>query len=148
MKSLLLAFALYLFTFLSAVFAIEVRTAEEAYIDLRSLVFPVTDNSRTFYNGDVTIFNVDTVEPAACAMHLAIVMPDRTQEYAGARRVWVVGCFSSVDIKQAKTSYDPNLGLLLEVPYAYYDGNTGQSVPSPAPVRIRLNMATAMVTLE
>ncbi len=109
------------------------------------LVSPV----RTFSNDKIRIAHVDTDgEPVCCSSHLLIFIPSQEigsqcfalsqeavkkaegkEEEQGSPRG-----FSNIEFKQIKSSYDPNRGLLLNVPYTLYE----EKRPRMAKVRIDL----------
>lgn len=129
----------------------QVRSCEDAYVGITSLVTPVGDNSRGFYNdesGDgprVYIYNVDTIEPAAHSAGLAFVIPDNDSELGDSKCLAIIQ-LTSVDITKAKASYDAK-GLHLEIPKQDYDGDTGTSKPG-APLKVRIDLKASAVVVE
>ncbi len=117
---------------------------DEVGVGITSLIGTGPANARSFYNGAVSVYNIDEIEPACCSAGLAIVLPDVTSEIGDAKCV-VTRHYSGIDISKAKTSYDPAKGLLLKVPTSLY--NDGDSVPGPT-VRIRINLKTSTVVFE
>jgi hypothetical protein len=110
---------------------------------IEALVAPIQRNSRSFYNGRVVAYNVDVEEPAARSAGLAILVPQPDSE-GGFTRCIGVGYFRSIDIQDAKSSYDPKKGLLLEIPYTNYDfeAGDGSTVGGVAKLRIDLRVGT------
>lgn len=90
------------------------------------LVFPVSENTRTFGNGDVRFIHLNTFgEPAAGASR--ILIQDRKRSELGfvcglATITDAVG-FSDVDLSNARSSFDPEIGLSVEVPVRAFDGD-------------------------
>ena len=112
---------------------------------LENVVHPAHKNVRMFYNDQVAVYYLDYEEPAACSYALAIVLPDVTAEIP-MRKCVEISCFSGIDIKNAKSSYDPIKGLLLTIPYRVYNG--GGTDPAKEPVQIRVNLQNASVRVE
>lgn len=117
--------------------------------DMRVIVEPWQENSRTFYNGDVRIALGDSTEPACCAIHVLILMPDPDNEL-GERKCVVVNRgggmgFSGVDFQALKSSYDPATGLTVSFPYSMWNPETNLMGPWKN-ATIRMNLATGDVT--
>ena len=117
--------------------------------DMRVVVEPWEENSRTFYNGDVRVSLGDSTEPACCALHVVILMPDQDNEL-GERKCVVINRgggmgFSGVDFKALKSSYDPAIGLTLSFPYSMWNPETSRMGPWKNAL-IRINLATGDVT--
>jgi len=96
-------------------FGHEVKPCEAAGVDLRSLIGPVAKNSLVLYDGKVTLYNVDTIEPACCSGGIAVVLPDVKDELGGNACMASIG-YTNIDVTKAKRSYDPAKGMLLELP--------------------------------
>jgi len=115
-----------------------------------NLVEPWGDNSRTFANGAVKIALLDTFEPACCSFHLLVLSPD--PEISRACHVVSVSPgtgWGNIHFMKQKASYDPALGLRVNVLVDKYDAQTG--VINPAlrqTLGVRINQATGLVTLE
>lgn len=128
-----------------------VRSCEDAYVGITSLVTPVADNSRGFYNDEsgggprVYVYNVDTIEPAAHSAGLAFIIPDKDSELGDSKCLAIIQ-LTSVDITKAKASYD-GAGLHLEVPKDDYDNDTGTSKPG-APLKVRIDLKASTVEIE
>ncbi len=119
--------------------------------DMRNIVEPWSEYSRTFYNGQVRVALADTVEPACCSFHLVILMPDPESEL-GDRKCVAIGSgdgngFSGFDFDRLKANYDPAVGLILSVPHRRYDHNTGAS-GSLRFGRVILNLSTGTVRAD
>lgn len=100
---------------------------------------------RSFYDGQVTLLELDTVEPACCASGVAIVMPDEPHgEEPVGPRCWAVTGYGGVDLRAARARYDPRSGLTLTIPTLTYDPATGRSVAG-APIRLRINAARGTI---
>jgi hypothetical protein len=90
----------------------------------QSLIEPWEDHSATFANGAVRIAMLDTVEPAAAAMHLLILSPPYNE--VGDRQCKTIGSgarigFSGIRWAALTSGYDPAVGLIFEVPVSRYD---------------------------
>ena len=100
---------------------------------------------RSFYRGDVTLFALDTIEPACCSAGVAIVMP---AEPHGNEPVgfacWAIKGLAAVDLRAARSSYDPRRGLTLTIPTRGYDPDTGGTVPAE-PIRLRIDAARGTI---
>jgi hypothetical protein len=117
---------------------------DEAGIGLTSLVTPVGDNSRQFYNGQVSVYLVDTIEPACCSAGVAIVLPDAESEL-GDSKCFAVLYQSTIDLKAARANYSPANGLLIEMPAKEQD-DAGNQISKP--LKLRVNLKSSAATLE
>jgi hypothetical protein len=122
----------------------QVVPCEEAGIGLTTLVTPVAENSRQFYNGQVSVYLVDTIEPACCSAGIAIVLPDAESELGDAKCLAVLNQ-SSIGLNAAQARYSPSKGLSIEMPASEQD-DAGNRIPSP--LKLRINLKSSMVTLE
>ena len=94
---------------------------------------------RSFYDGQVTLFELDTIEPAAAPAGVAVVIPDVPDvEGIPTPQCWAVINFSSVDVAAARARYDPRQGLTLTIPTWRYDEESSRSVPAE-PIRLRID---------
>ena len=94
---------------------------------------------RSYYQGRVTLFAIDRVEPACCAFGVAIVMPDEpSAEAPEGMRCWAKWGFAGVDLRRAQARYDRGRGLTLTIPTREYDPETGGTSPG-APIRLRID---------
>lgn len=126
--------------------AVEVENCDEASIGISSLVTPVADNTRSFYNGQVHVYRVDHLEPACCSAGVAIVMPDVKSEIGDSKCV-VVKHLPGIDVRGAKASYDPSKGLLLSFPTSTYDPEKGH-LQGGQPLNLRINLRDSSVKAE
>ncbi len=124
----------------------ELRDCAELGIDLTSLVTPLATNARAYYGRQVMLYKVDTIEPACCSAGIAVVLPDGASEVGGAKCVAAVG-FGDVDVRRARSAYDPRRGLLVTLPTRLYDPETGLAGPGE-PLRLRIELATSSVRRE
>jgi len=117
------------------------------------IVEPWESNTRTFANGAIRLALIDTDgEPVCCPIHLLILAPVGEVEGPAWRACHLLSDgapgigFNDIDLPGIAASYDPELGLRLEVPvWRYTDGlDRGR----PARVAVRINQATGTVTLE
>lgn len=90
------------------------------------LQFPVTENTRTYGNGDVRFVHLSTFgEPAAGASRILIQVRKRNEAgfHCGLATISESIGFSSVDLPNAQSSFDPNVGLSVKIPVRAFDGN-------------------------
>lgn len=126
--------------------AVEVKPCDELGIGIAQLATPIAKYSRTFANGQITVYNVFTEEPAAADAGIAIVMPSTEEEGGYTKCVAVWGGLRNVtSMKNIAASYNAKKGLLLSIPAEYnIDGReTKKSL-----LNVRINQQTATVTLE
>jgi hypothetical protein len=114
-----------------------------------NLVEPWEENTRTFSNGAVRLAVLDTIEPAAGAMYLMILLPPNGP--LGDRQCkllsWADGIgFAGLYFNDLKAGYDPARGLLFEVPVQIYDPET--SFSNSARVFLELNQATGAIRTD
>ena len=84
-------------------------------------------------------------EPVCCSSHLLVFIPSPeigSQCFAVSQKA-ANGSesprgFSSIEFNRIKASYDPQRGLLLNVPYTLYNPQGGRGKPGTAMVRINL----------
>ncbi len=73
----------------------DAKTCEEAGVGLASIATPIAKNHVALYEGQVTVYNIDQIEPACCSKGIAVVLPAaRTRSVAlmyGDRRARVRG---------------------------------------------------------
>jgi hypothetical protein len=117
------------------------------------IVEPWEANTRTFANGAIRLALIDTDgEPVCCPIHLLILAPVGEVEGPAWRACHLLSDsapgigFNEIDLQGVAASYDPALGLRLDVPvWRYTDGlDRGR----PGRVAVRINQATGSVTLE
>jgi hypothetical protein len=123
----------------------ELKPCDEAGVGLASILAPVAQNSVMLYEGKVTAYNIDTIEPACCAGGIAVVLPDVKDELGGSTCVALIG-FGHIDVTKAKRSYDKTKGLLLEL-QTQKIGEGGGLVPDKA-LKLRINLGTSGVSIE
>jgi hypothetical protein len=102
--------------------------------------------TRSYSEGKIKIASVDTDgEPVCCSSHLLVFIPSTeigSQCFAVSQRAArdseaQLG-FSSIEFDRIKASYDPNRGLLLNVPYTLYNPDGGRGKPGSTNVRVDL----------
>ena len=119
--------------------------------DMRVIMEPWEQHTRTFYRGQVRVSLGDSVEPAWGSFHVLILLPDPEDELGGRKCVAInqgngMG-FSKVDWEGLQADYDPATGLSLTFRYAVYDPDTtGHSAWRRA--RVLLNLARGQVTVR
>ena len=137
---------------LAALFATpaSAQVAEECdwVASARAIVEPWEANTKTFSNGKVRLALLDTVEPAAGALHILVLSPPFGE--TGERQCRVISMskgigFAGIDFKQLDASYDPSTGLTFSVPGSVaYDG------PGPVPkiIVFTVNQATGDIAVD
>lgn len=118
------------------------------HADARGIVEPWEDHIRSFANGAVRVALIDTVEPAAGALHLLVLTPPYTAGM-GERHCWVVGWdqgigFVSLDFAGMVPGYDPARGLSLVLPARFYD--PALEFSNIGLLEVVINQATGEVT--
>jgi len=118
-----------------------------------NIVEPWVDHSRSFANGAIRIALLDTSgEPVCCSMHLLILSPSVGEEGPAYRQCHILSDraqgvgFHDIDFAGIAASYDPALGLRLEVPVWRY--TDGRDRGRPGQVAVRINQATGSVVVE
>jgi hypothetical protein len=122
----------------------EIRPCEDAGVGIASLVLPVTQNSRTFYNNRVAVFAIDMIEPAAGSMGVAIILPDVDDVSFGSSKCLVIKNFAFIDVVKVSSSYDKE-GLLLSFPTQDFDFEKGKAAGPSKLFRIRVNLKSSSV---
>ena len=117
-----------------------------------NIVEPWQAHSRTYANGAIRIALLDTEEPVCCAAHLLVLSPSGDDEGPAYRQCHVISDrdgglgFNLIDFEAISASYDPALGLRLEVPFWRYTDGRDRGLPGA--LALRINQATGAVTLE
>jgi hypothetical protein len=125
--------------------ALEIKSCDDANVGLTELIAPVVSNSRTYKDGKISLYGVDTVEPVCCAAGVALVIPDVTDETGGNQCLAVVGV-ASVQLDETTTEDDTQKGLLLTIPTRVFN-EAADSAPG-APLKLRVNVDKGTVALE
>jgi hypothetical protein len=125
--------------------ALEIKSCDDANVGLTELIAPVASNSRTYKDGKISLYGVDTVEPVCCAAGVALVIPDVTDETGGNQCLAVVGV-ASVQLDETTTEDDTQKGLLLTIPTRVFN-EAADSAPG-APLKLRVNVDKGTVALE
>lgn len=123
----------------------EVRPCQEVNVGIETLVTPVANNVRSFYNNRVQIYNIDTIEPAAASAGIAIVLPDNEDPLGGSKCLAIPN-FAGIDIKAGRPSYDSVNGLSLSIPTRIPDSETGKAKPGPV-LNILINLQQTSVKI-
>ena len=115
----------------------------------QALVEPWEDNSRTFANGDVRLAVLDTIEPAAGAMHLLVLSPPYDE--LGGRQCRVISHgdgvgFAAIYFSELEAGYDPAVGLTFKVPAQIYLPE--ESFTNSARLDFSVNQATGAIDLD
>ncbi len=125
--------------------ALEVKRCEEANIGLAQLIAPVGRNSRTYKDDKVSVYVVDTAEPACCAAGVAVVLPDAADELGGSKCLAVVGV-ASVQLDEAASEDDAAGGLLITIPTRVFN-EAADSAPGQ-PMKLRVDVERGTLTIE
>lgn len=125
--------------------ALEVKSCDDANIGLTELIAPAGKNSHTYKDDKISVYAVDTVEPACCAAGVAVVMPDTADETGGNQCLAVVGV-ASVHLEDATTADDPVNGLLITIPTRVFS-EAADSAPGE-PIKLRVNAEKGTLALE
>lgn len=124
----------------------KVVSCQKAKVDLTTLIGPIGETTRYFFEGRVVVYTVDHLEPACCSAGIAIVLPDVNGPVGGEQKcVAILGNYG-VDVKNARSSFNPVTGLLIEVDTRVYQGSQS-SIPGK-PLKVRVNIENSKVTLE
>lgn len=96
--------------------ALRVTSCEEANVNLNGVM-----EMRKYSNGQIKLFTVDQIEPAAAPVGIAVAL-DRGDDLSNmesyCRYVWGL---SGAELSQAKSKYDKNTNALtVAVPVSYY----------------------------
>jgi hypothetical protein len=103
--------------------------------------------TKSYSAGKITIALVDTDgEPVCCSAHLIVLIPSpeigsqcfAVSQKAGKDDSDSQTGFNSVEFDRIKSSYDPDRGLLLSVPYMLYNPDGGKGRPGTTNVRVDL----------
>lgn len=99
----------------------------------RNIPEPWADNTATYAEGAIRVTRLDTLEPAAAAVHLMILSPPLDE--IGDRSCSVVsltaasdgwpGGFYDIDFASRTASYSPETGLVLSFPAEVFEPATG-----------------------
>lgn len=130
--------------------ALSVSDCDGFAASAQALVEPWEKNTRTFYNGQVRLAYVDTIEPACCSSQLLVLIPNKDSEM-GERLCRLVSDhgnqgFSGIDFAKITTRYDAKKGLLVSFPYGQMKEDGSGTVQHVG--RIRINLAHVTVTPE
>lgn len=105
---------------------------------------------RTFSNGNIRVFAVDTGgEPVCCSSHLVIYMPMKDEEMSNkcfhiAADAEGMG-FLNVDLANAKASYDPKKGLTLQMTFSFYNDEGDGGYPKAFSILVNQDKQTIKV---
>lgn len=112
----------------------------------QAIAEPWEANSRTFSNGAVRLAVLDTVEPAAGALHLLILSPPYSEP--GDRQCRVISRdgtmgWAAMYFEDLTARYDPAVGLIFDLPVQIYLPE--DSFTNSAVLRITLNQASGEI---
>mgnify|MGYP000713528392 CR=1 FL=1 len=114
-----------------------------------ALAEPWEDNSATFANGAVRIALLDTIDPAAGALHLLVLSPPFNE--LGDRQCRVVSHgqgvgFAGLYFSELEAGYDPAKGLTFSVPVQIYLPE--ESFSNGGQLHIALNQSTGAIAVD
>jgi hypothetical protein len=125
----------------------EIQSCYEASVGIETLVTPIANNVRSFYNDRVQIYNINTIEPAAAPAGIVIVLPSSPEDDPiGGSKCLAIRGFSAINIKTARAAYDPAKGLSLSIPTRKFDPETDKFKPGPR-LNISINLQRFEVTI-
>ncbi len=99
---------------------------------------------RTFYEGAVTLLQIDTIEPAAASGGFIVMMWTGSELSDINRQCWVIAGQGGIDVDATESSYDPAAGLTLSVPTSRYSQEDGSLIERT--IRFRLNVDAGTLT--
>ena len=107
---------------------------------------PWEENTRTFANGAVRVAVLDTVEPAAGALHVLLLSPPFGE--LGERQCRVIAIdegigFSGLRFDTLVARYDPTVGLMFQMPVQRYSNDS--DVFEEVTLSFTLNQATGEI---
>ena len=115
---------------------------------------PWADHTATYAEGRIRVAVLDTLEPAAAAMHLLVISPPLDE--LGERQCKVVSMagggagapsgFLNLDFGAREASYDPARGLVLALPVEGFNPDTGKG--DPGELTVTVNQSTGEITAE
>lgn len=119
----------------------------------QNLPEPWENHTATYAEGQIRVAVLDTMEPAAAAMHLLVISPPLDE--AGGRQCKVVSLsggegrpsgFLNIDFGAREASYDPARGLVLSMPVEAF--NPGTSAGEQGELTVTINQSSGEVTAE
>lgn len=122
-----------------------------AWVSAQNLPEPWEDHAATYAEGKIRVAVLDTLEPAAAAVHLLVISPPLDE--TGGRQCKVVSLvggegapsgFLNLDFKAREASYDPARGLVLAMPVEVFEPATGGA--KPGELTVTINQSTGVIT--
>ena len=115
----------------------------------QNIVEPWEKNSRTFYDAQVRVANLDTGgEPACCSAQLLVIFPDHsdmnTQGTCKLVRATKEMGFFHIDFDKLRATYDARKGLLIAFPYS----TSIDDKPTRGTAKVRLNLEAGTLVAE
>lgn len=114
---------------------------------------PWEEHTATYAEGQIRVAVLDTMEPAAAAMHLMVISPPLDE--AGGRQCKMVSLsggagrpsgFLNLDFGAREASYDPARGLVLAMPVEGF--KPGASVGDQGELTVTVNQSSGEVMAE
>lgn len=123
-------------------------------VSARNLAEPWEQSSASYAEGAVRLAVIDTMEPAAAAVHLMVLSPPRNE--IGDRQCRLVSLsqadggapfgFFAIDFAARSASYDPSRGLVVRLPVESFVPETGSG--DPAEMTLIINQSTGEITAD
>ncbi|MBC9247815.1 hypothetical protein H4P12_14130 [Paracoccus sp. 11-3] len=122
----------------------------------RNLPEPWEDSTATYADGNVRLAILDTLEPAAAAVHLMVISPPlnelgerqcKTVSFSGPpdSEGWPSG-FMSVDFSGRQAAYNPQTGLQIAFPIQVFNPDTADG--DHGELNITINQQTGEIMAE
>ena len=114
---------------------------------------PWEDHTATYAEGQIRVAVLDTMEPAAAAMHLLVISPPLDD--AGGRQCKLVSLsggagqpsgFLNIDFGAREARYDPARGLVLAMPVEAFSPD--KAVGNQGELTVTVNQSSGEVTAE
>lgn len=126
MKSLFVALSVLVLSQTAFAGKLELVSCADVGANIENMLLG-NENQKSYYNGNVGLVVYDTIEPAAASYGIAIVHNEAVENPEGfiSRKCLAVPYLSGVNLKGAKSSYNPKTGVTVVVPVRKMDGITG-----------------------
>lgn len=96
-------------------------------VDLTSVGFPI--EAKSYFNRQVRVFKVDTIETAAASSGLAIIKPKPNDQIL-IENCFVVTGFTDVKFSKVKSVFSAKAGLEVTMPVDQYNPESGKGEPA------------------
>ncbi|WP_237153504.1 hypothetical protein [Oryzibacter oryziterrae] len=123
--------------------AMAFQSCADAGIGLESLVPPAASHSRYYFDNAVSLYVVDTIEPACCSAGLAVVLPDPESPQGDFQCLAILN-YRGLDLENASETDEGDKGIVLEIP----TGGTLQDADSQDGRVLRLRITPEPYTVS